>query len=571
MKDYRKFCRPKTTKYPQVGDVQVKLNCGSTVYVKAKDYLSIKKSFKINSIIGETSNTAGNIKVLDKELNEEITVSPETYINNQNKFEFIEIVRNRYDPTNGHKYVDLGLPSGTKWATMNVGASSETDYGNYYQYGKGAAQYVETSGDSDYNGTENPLAASADTAAQMWGGSWHMPTRAQMEELTANTAYQWVTNYKGSGINGGTFTATNGAVLFIPAAGFWSNGSQYYVGVNGIYWGSSPNGGGSAYNLGFNNGSKDVVNFNREYGCSVRPVDSSTVVPEGTILAQDGDIITHNNTLNQDAIFSFNDWLNLTDDWDLVGLYGITTYEEENAVGGDYVIMANGHTLIIKPEDYSKVSNNWEVVDTISVSQSHDYVEIGGIKWATMNVGANSITDTGLYFQWGDTQGYTAEQVGSGEGQKYFDWTDYKYNPSGDGETFTKYNNTDSKTVLEASDDAVTAAWGGNWRMPTAEEFYTLNDAANYDWTDDYQGSGVAGIILTSNTDNSKKLFFPAADFAIEDMPPYLGSNCGYWCSSLSDNYNFGAYCFYYNSGDLDWNFVNSRYYGYTVRGVLDE
>ena len=50
----------------------------------------------------------------------------------------------------------------------------------------------------------------------------------------------------------------------------------------------------------------------------------------------------------------------------------------------------------------------------------HEYVEIAGIKWATCNIGANSITDYGLYFQWGDTQGYTADQVGSGEGKKFF-------------------------------------------------------------------------------------------------------------------------------------------------------
>ena len=176
------------------------------------------------------------------------------------------------DPTNGHAYVDLGLPSGTKWATMNVGATSETDYGNYYQYGKGAAQYAATSGDSNYSGTEDPLATSADTAAQVWGGSWHMPTRAQMQELTANTTYEWVTNYKGSGINGGTFTATNGAVLFIPAAGFWSNGSQDSVGNYGGYWGSSPNGGGSAYGLSLYNGGKGVRSNIRENGFSVRGV-----------------------------------------------------------------------------------------------------------------------------------------------------------------------------------------------------------------------------------------------------------------------------------------------------------
>ena len=105
-------------------------------------------------------------------------------------------------------------------------------------------------------------------------------------------------------------------------------------------------------------------------------------------------------------------------------------------------------------------------------ANGHEYVEIGGIKWATMNIGANSVTDTGLYFQWGDTQGYTASQVGNGSGQKYFGWADYKY---GDGtsspgaEGMTKYNSTDGKTVLEAADDAAVANWGGSWRMPTTE------------------------------------------------------------------------------------------------------
>lgn len=92
---------------------------------------------------------------------------------------------------------------------------------------------------------------------------------------------------------------------------------------------------------------------------------------------------------------------------------------------------------------------------------SHDYVEIGGIKWATMNVGATGVTDYGLFFQWADTQGYTAAQVGSGEGKKAFTWNDYKYTNDG-GSTMSKYNSTDGKAVLEASDDAVNAAWGGS-------------------------------------------------------------------------------------------------------------
>ena len=177
------------------------------------------------------------------------------------------------DPYNGHQYVDLGLPSGTKWATMNVGASSETDCGNYYQYGKGAAQYATTSGDSDYSGIEEPLAASADTAVQVWGGSWHTPTRKQMEELIDNTTYKWVTNYKNSRTNGYTFTA-NGAVLFFPAAGFLDDGRQYDVGYQGCYWGSSTDGSDEACYLNFYNGYVGADDDYRYYGYPVRPVVS---------------------------------------------------------------------------------------------------------------------------------------------------------------------------------------------------------------------------------------------------------------------------------------------------------
>lgn len=208
---------------------------------------------------------------------------------------------------------------------------------------------------------------------------------------------------------------------------------------------------------------------------------------------------------------------------------------------------------------------------------SHEYVEIGGVKWATMNIGANSITDTGLYFQWGDTQGYTADQVGSGEGQKYFDWRDCKFNPSHDGETFTKYNPSDGKTVLDASDDAVTAAWGGNWRMPTTEEFVALGAAVNTAWTADYEGSGVSGIVLTSTADTNVKLFFPAVGRANGGSVENEGSYGFYWSSSLylsSVLYEKVANAYHLSFDSypyLDWQEYSYRYFGYQVRGVLDE
>ena len=198
---------------------------------------------------------------------------------------------------------------------------------------------------------------------------------------------------------------------------------------------------------------------------------------------------------------------------------------------------------------------------------SHDYVEIGGVKWATMNVGANSITDTGLYFQWGDTQGYTASQVGSGEGQKYFGETDCIYYNDG---SYTKYNEGDSKITLEPTDDAVKATWGGNWRMPTKDEYVALGEAVTSAWTADYQGSGVAGVVLTSNADGAT-LFFPACGGA------YYGSvdvgNDGYfWSSSLyADEGDSYVYYLGFNSYSVDWGNVTNRCNGYSVRGVLAE
>ena len=177
---------------------------------------------------------------------------------------------NPSSPTPSQEYVDLGLPSGTKWGKCNVGATSETEYGNFYQYGKGANQYAATSGQSDYSGTENPLALSADTAVQVLGGSWHMPTQAQFEELTANTTYEWTTI---NGVNGGKFTAQNGNYVFFPAGGYWSNGINNGVGLAGNYWSSTPWVlSGNAYSLAFYDGGKQVDGGENEGGCSVRGV-----------------------------------------------------------------------------------------------------------------------------------------------------------------------------------------------------------------------------------------------------------------------------------------------------------
>lgn len=169
-----------------------------------------------------------------------------------------------------YEYVDLGLPSGTLWATMNVGANSPTEYGDYYKYGKGSKTYDNA--DASYSGTEVPLDMSLDTARQTWGGDWHMPTKEQELELINETTYTWVTDYNGSGVNGGLFTAQNGNFVFFPAGGSWLRGSQSDVGDMGNYLSSTPFGFNHAYYLYVADGRKNVDYYYRYCGYSIRPV-----------------------------------------------------------------------------------------------------------------------------------------------------------------------------------------------------------------------------------------------------------------------------------------------------------
>jgi SPP1 family predicted phage head-tail adaptor len=167
-------------------------------------------------------------------------------------------------------YVDLGLPSGTLWARWNVGATKETEVGNFYKYGLGATKYDKTQ--ADYEGDENPLDAQHDTATQVMGSPWHMPTQTQMIELLSNTTFSWERNFNGSGINGGKFTAENGKYIFFPASGRYYDGVKYNEDEIGYYFSSTPAYLDQIYYLIFYNNQKNVSNIGRNLGLLVRGV-----------------------------------------------------------------------------------------------------------------------------------------------------------------------------------------------------------------------------------------------------------------------------------------------------------
>lgn len=159
---------------------------------------------------------------------------------------------------NGHDYVDLGLPSGTLWATCNVGAATPEGYGDYFAWGETQPKttynwstYKYANGNYDqltkycnwfdygYNGFTDDLTVlqpGDDAATANWGSGWCMPTREQWVELYQNTANIWTTQ---NGVNGRLFTASNGNSLFLPAAGARWDDELNHVGSLGLFCSSS--------------------------------------------------------------------------------------------------------------------------------------------------------------------------------------------------------------------------------------------------------------------------------------------------------------------------------------------
>ena len=243
----------------------------------------------------------------------------------------------------------------------------------------------------------------------------------------------------------------------------------------------------------------------------------------------------------------------------------------------------------------------------ISSYNGHAYVDLGlpsGTKWATMNVGANSETDYGLYFAWGETQGYTASQVGS---DIQFSWDDYKYGTS--SSNFTEYNSTDGKTVLDLEDDAAHVNWGGDWHMPNrAQCLELLMETKNGFVTDsgdftqfEFAWSNSNGYSSTTSTtatisgwNTAGYLFFKSdvsdmdaaitsGDYLFIPINGYCyngvlvgvshddgGYDSGVWASALNSESVEYAWdlCFSFDRASVG---NDSRCYGLPVRGVVGQ
>ena len=249
---------------------------------------------------------------------------------------------------NGYGYVDLGLPSGLKWATCNVGAGSPEDYGDYYAWGETSIKkkYTEKNSTTYEKNIGDIKGTSRDVAHVKWGGSWRMPTRAEFDELINedNCTWEWTTL---NGTKGCKVTSKkNGNSIFLPAAGYRAGTSLYYTGTLGDYWRSTPYESDSrgAYCLYFRSSDYHTYWRDRYYGHTIRPV-----AEEGSLSKQ------------------------------------TTTVAASSISGG---------------------SSSSGVSGASGTHNGYEYVDLGlpsGLKWAACNVGADSPEDYGDYYAWGET------------------------------------------------------------------------------------------------------------------------------------------------------------------------
>lgn len=201
-----------------------------------------------------------------------------------------------------HEYVDLGLPSGTLWATCNVGAKKTSDYGYYICWGETGpkSNYGQISG--RWNGEDRAslrskgvidqyfnLTSQYDAATVLWGEEWRTPTGEELEELVRYCRQDWVPEDGGYGVCGIKFTSiSNGKNIFIPCAGMKRNNEDVMVGSRGYYM-SATSEGSFATDLYLSQESVNIGSRSVNQGIPIRPVrkranDRPFVDPNDTII-----------------------------------------------------------------------------------------------------------------------------------------------------------------------------------------------------------------------------------------------------------------------------------------------
>ena len=514
----------------------------------------------------------------------------------------------------GLEIVDLGLPSGTKWANMNAGASRPEEYGDYYAWGETATksdyslstyQFSPTNlniGD-DYNITGTEL----DAAHVNMGNAWQLPSKAQLEELRDNCTWTWTSV---NNISGYRVTGPNKNSIFLPASGLMIESTRSYDSSDtnnsnhgGSYQSGTPGDDTSNYNwtlswrYGYSSNTRYVVGGNdhppfgwdvatvRYYGRTIRAVFASNAnVKDGTVM----------NIETLRGRWSLND-----SEATIYGKWSSTTAVVESGVNVGFIVGDSANIVIGKDraalryvrhstqnEDFQTtlaISGNmgyWyraflEYGDTVVYGKAYhvgwEKVDLGlpsGTLWANMNIGASKPEDYGNYYAWGEVAVKDS-------------YTSSNYLHSG---TYLGNNGDIAGTV----NDAAYINMGEDWKMPTKEQIEELRDQCTWIWTCENSVNGYRVV-----GPNGRHIFLPSAGYMNGSTRCSPGNSsdrsdhgASYWSSlcntsntsygwSLSWRYGYSSNTRYVVGGNdhppFGWDVATVRYYGRSVRAVANQ
>jgi len=419
---------------------------------------------------------------------------------------------------NGHEYIEMA--PGFYWATCNVGADNPWDYGDYFCWGETEPRSFASTALNDYkwrnssgaytkyvtdesSGTVDNLTTllpADDAATTNWLGNWRMPTDAEWTTLRNPDNFTWEWTDNYNGTGMSGYTITSKVPRYI--------GNQIFLPAAGVGSGTfiSKGSGGTYWSSSLNTGHSSTA-------CNV------------------------------------DFWIS-------------------ESTGAQYIRNVDTRYFV-------KSVRPVYAPNPISIPEAIDLGLPSGLKWASFNLGASAPEEYGDYYAWGETEPYYSSQdpLTWKDGKKDgYSWLSYKW-CKGSYKIVTKYCSdssygyngfTDTKTVLDSEDDAASVNLGGNWRMPTYDEFTELKTNCTWEWM---QVNGINGRKVTGPNGNS--IFLPAAgDWFMWDFK-YAGSVGTYWSSSLDAGIPYNAVDFGFNSDLVSWN-NNQRYIGYSVRPVCE-
>ena len=452
----------------------------------------------------------------------------------------------------GHAFtpeaVDLGLPSGMKWASCNMGATKPEEYGGYYAWGETEEKevydwstYIHCNGiwntchdlGSDISGTQY------DVAHVKLGGNWCMPTYEDFKELFDNCTKEWTML---NGVKGTRFTSkNNGNSIFLPAAGN-RDSKLSQAGSKGYYWSSTLSDENYARYISVS--SENSVNgySQRGLGNSVRPVMHPLTISTKAVTMVVGESTTIEITHGS-------------------GDYTVESADDNVAEGTlqGTTITINAVSAGVASVVVTDVDTGQQITITVTVLRDFqpgipaEAIDLGlpsGTKWASCNMGATKPEEYGGYYAWGET-----------EEKDYNDWNAYKFN---EGTSSYLHDLGDISRTLY---DVAYVKWGGRWCMPTVEDCEELHDNCTSEWT---TLNGVNGTMFTSKN-NGNSIFLPAAGNNYDSGEFYgVGSEGTYWSSSSDPSDSYFFYYIYFNSNGSHWSSYGDPYYfGKSVRPVV--